>query len=494
MGAFKTIIGCNLDQYVTGSFKPTRYLILDTQEEKTINSTSTLAQQPLQNGDTMSDHMYRNPTTFNISGTFAINGKNWDDDSYNFMEKGDRLTNIQEVFEYIKDQGILCRLTTIDEDEVTKKANEGYTLRGNAKTRFKTRNNMALDSITWVEKQNSVKFVFKFSEVIMVENEDYEELSDEKRAALGLPYVTSPQGSSLGTMLANTGRLQQTIIRALYDEGYIENDFLRGLAETANVIKNVVIAYAIISVGLAVAVITAVPAIIAVSAAAGSGAAAVIGALAGSVSAVFPVGTIIVAAAAVIAGIAIAIVNIVSYHKKKEKQRKAFKAVKFEEDRDRLINLLEDVEKEVNKTKTGLTIYNITGNHPQVVTINIGGEYYLINFTKNNTIEDSDWSAEVTDMEGEALDTVKHAWSPVSSFCDLDRNKNLWFKDKSKEYDVYLVNPSLSEEVSKNNEELKNVKDNLEGYTIWVSKGDVKKHIERVEKSIENAIEAEGFI
>ena len=96
MGAFRTVIGCNMDQYETGSFEPTRFLVLDTQENKSVQATSTIAQQPLQSGDTMSDHMYRDPTTFSISGMFSLNGKNWDDDSYDFIQMGDRLI---EAFE-----------------------------------------------------------------------------------------------------------------------------------------------------------------------------------------------------------------------------------------------------------------------------------------------------------------------------------------------------------------------------------------------------------
>ena len=36
-------------------------------------------------------------------------------------------------------------------------------------------------------------------------------------------------------------------------------------------------------------------------------------------------------------------------------------------------------------------------------------------------------------------------------------------------------------------------KANLEGYTIWVSKGDIQSNIKTVEDAIEKAIEAEGF-
>ena len=60
----------------------------------------------------------------------------------------------------------------------------------------------------------------------------------------------------------------------------------------------------------------------------------------------FPVGTIIVAVVAVVAGIAIGIAKFISWRKKQEKQKKAFKLIngKADQDRDRLVNLLEDIE------------------------------------------------------------------------------------------------------------------------------------------------------
>lgn len=496
MGAFRTVIGCNFEQYETGNTNPTRYLVLDTQEEKSITANSVIASQPLQSGDTMSDHMYRNPVEFSISGHFSLNGKNWNDESYNFFQKGDRLTNVQEVFEYIKNNGILCQLTTIDEDDVINSAETGtLNLRSNAKSRFKIRNNMALTNITWVEKQNTVHYTFKFIEVIMVEQQEYEELSEEERRDLGLPYVTSPMGSTLGTVLADTGQLEQTILRTLYDNGYVENDFLRVLcSDIPAFVESAKIAAAIIGVGLAVSVITTIPAAIAVAGAIATGG-SVLGALAGSVSAIFPVGTIVVAAVAVLAGIAIGIKKLIEYKKKQEKQKKAFKLIKGDPTHhtERLLNLFDDIEIAVNKVKTNLLIYNINENKRQTVTLNLGGEYYLIEFDQNNAIAGESWGAKVTDMSGVALETVRHTWCPVSNFCALDRNNNLWFKDRSKQYEVYLVNPSLTEDINPKSEGMTNARNDLTSYSIWVSKGDIKKEIKKVENAIEKAIEARGF-
>ena len=487
MGAFRTIIGCNLNQFETGSFEPTRYLVLDTQDDKTVTANSVIAQQPLQSGDTMSDHMYREPVKFSISGSFSLNGKNWNDDSYNFMEKGDRLTNIQEVFEYIKNNGILCRLTTIDEEDYVQNNQGGITIKSNAKSRFKIRNNMALTSIQWGEKQNLIKYTFNFVEVIMVEAQEYEELTDEERENLNLPHVTSPAGSSLGQILADTSQLPQSIITTLYNNGYINDNFFRAIIDGAEqLFKSTMIASAVITAGLAVGlVVTAVVATKLVA----------LGVIA-SVSAAFPVGTIVAGVVAVLAGLAVGISNFINWLKKRQKQKIAFKLIngKPDQDADRLSNLLDDVELAVNKVKTGLTVYRINGNYRQTVVLNIAGSYYYIEFDKGNAIKGYTWGAKVKDMEGVALSTVRHTWSPVSSFMDLDRNKNMWFRDSTKEYEVYLVNPSLSSTVNNTKDSSKNAGENLEGYSIWVSKGDIKTHIEKIQEAIENTIEEGGFI
>lgn len=486
MGAFRTVIGCNFNQIETGETTPNRYLILDTQKDKNINASATIASQPLQNGDTMSDHMYREPVTFSIQGSFSLNGKNWNDNSYNFMEKGDRLTNIQEVFEYILNNGILCTITTIDENDYVYNSSGEYTgqIKSNAKNRFKVRKNMALNSINWTELQNTINYNFSFREVIMVEAQEYEELSEEEREALGLPNVTQPVGSSLGTILADNGQLQEIIIKSLYDNGYIENDFLRVLAYTG----------AIFLTDIVIAVVAHIAVSLALIPAAAIAGIAILGGTVGATSLLVPVGTIIAAGLVIITAIAIGIASLFSWISYMEKQKKAFKLIdgSAEPDGYRLQNLLEDIELTVNQVNSNLTIYEINENKPQQVVLNIAGESYIINFKKNNT--NGEWYSEVEDMDGNPLDTVRTSWSPVTSINDLNRNSNLWFKDKSLIYEIYLMNPNLSEEINDTKEALDNVRKNLTTYSIWVSKGRIQDNVKLITDAINNAITSEGFV
>lgn len=483
MGAFRTVIGYNSLQFENGSTEPNRYLILDVQDDKNINGSAEIAKQPLQDGDTMSDHMYRNPVTINLAGAFGINGKNWNDDSYNFMEKGDRLTNIEEVFEFISNNGYLCTIVTIDEDDFMMDNKGRFTgsLKSNAKNRFKIRKNMALNSFQWTERQNTVKFSFGFSEVIMVEAQEYEELTEEEREALGLPKVTSPKGSSLGSMLVQTNALPQIIVQTLNDREYFQKEWLDMLYNSKDAIVGIAIATVIAFVVQGVAAVV------------GGITGAVLGAVAGSVTALFPVGTLIAAGVAVVACIGFGIFNLI---KKARKKNKVFRLINGSAEQDglRLKNLIDDIEITLNQLQTSITIFSISGNYEQQVILNLGGDYYVINFVKNNVSEDYyEWTATVEDMEGNPLDTVYHSWCPVNNYTDLNRNQNLWFKDKSKEYEVYLVNPSLSPDCNDTREKLIAAKQNLEGYTIWVSHGDIEPQVKAVMDAIGDAIKERGF-
>lgn len=481
MGAYKAIIGCNWNQFVTGSTEPDRYLALDLQEEPTITASATLCQQPLQSGDTMTDHMYRNPTTIQLSGMFSLNGSNVlnKDTSYNFFQTSqDRLTAIQEIFEKIKDDGILCRITTLKDGKGGDAQNND-----NAQVRFKERNNMALSSITWTQMQNSMKFSFTFNEVIMVEVQEYEELTDELLKELNLPRVTSPLGSSLSTVLSNTGGIEQIVVQSLYNNGYIDNDFAQALIEFVDYVGTFVLA------GL-----VAAGAIAAISAIAGSTAAAL--AISGSAAVIFPVGTIVAVAVVAVVAVVSLISSWFNRAKEREKQRKVFKLINgsAEQDAIRLRNLLDDINNAVIGVTTNITIYEIDPkdtNTPQQVMINLGGDYFTIDFQENNTKSEYGWTAQVYDLNDNPV-RLQHNWCPQTSLADLKRNQNMWFR--SGQYEVYLINANLNDIVNSTDEEKKNVAKRLHSYTIWVSYGNVEENAKIIENAINDAIVNEGFI
>ena len=117
-----------------------------------------------------------------------------------------------------------------------------------------------------------------------------------------------------------------------------------------------------------------------------------------------------------------------------------------------------------------------------------------IDFTKNNkgSEEHFDWVAKISYMDGNPVSTV-NTWCPVSNILDLNRNVNLWFKDKSLNYEVYLVNPSLDPELNDTQEKLNNVKEHLDSYSIWVSRGDIQNQIKKIAQTVDDALTSRGY-
>ena len=75
----------------------------------------------------------------------------------------------------------------------------------------------------------------------------------------------------------------------------------------------------------------------------------------------------------------------------------------------------------------------------------------------------------------------------------LDENVNLWFKDESKKFQIYLVNPNMADEVNPDEPGKINVSKKLSTYYVYISKGSIKENIAKIQSAIENAILAHDF-
>ena len=490
-------------------------LMLDVVDNKSIEDSSTILSQPMENGDTFSEHMYRNPTTISLSGTFALNGKYWDDNSYNFQNAGDRLTNIEEVFTTIKDQGLLCTIITIQENE------DGSV--GNA-SRFMIRKSMALERISWKEKQNSLDFSFSFKQIILVSPT---QIGDQDIGMVGgdnNPAVTSPGTGSLGQVLLETGQLPQVVIKSLYDAGFIENDFLKSAVGFFQAMGVYTLTAALVMVGVAAGIIVGAIAF-GLSTAGAIAGVTVAGAI---TAAMVPVGTLIAAGAAVIAGLAAGIAYLCNYEHEQARMKLAFKLIngKPDKDCDRLRILLEDISVVVNKVNAGVTVYSITTNEPQKLVLNIGGYYYTLEFYRNNSVSTYDatnqgkdngsgtnntskedfeeelnnsgksdypWACRVTDMKDQPVSTY-NSFPVVSNMLDCDRYTNMWFRSENYAYEVYLLNPSLDLDENADQASINSIKADLTTYSIWVSNGRIADNVKKVTDAISDAIKQEGFV
>lgn len=493
------------------------YLHLDTCMEKNITASSVIPTQPLQDGNTMSDHMYRNPDEFTVTGTFSLFGAKRDNQDYNDIPEissaGDRLTNIQTVFEYIKDNGILCDLTTIEEGE-------------SGSVRFKQRKNMALYNINWKENQVSMNYTFTFKEIICVDMQEYDvEINED------LPNIFYPSAKSIGQILIEESATDgispyaKIVLQSLIKNGYIENAIARycylagtSMRATALGLMQSIVVEAIGAIA-AIAITTSIVT--------GLATAGIISATAAT-SAIFPVGTIIGASIGFVLGIALIVHNVNNKKRELAKKEKMFNlvdnigkyinnngvldessvladsSVKINQDElDRLYYFLTKVKNIILDTTDNCQVYQLsTGpedNNDREVVIVIGGNPYYIKFIKDPT-SNYGWQTQVLTpgaVDDIPLDgsngTLMNGFLPVASLDEMDINVNCFFRDVTRKYEVYLYNPSLNSEVN-NQEEVENAKQYLSGYQLIVSYGHIKENVDKIYKAINDEIVNGGYV
>ena len=499
MNTYKLVIGYNPQQYETGSTDESEYLFLDTINDRQISGSNTTPGQPMQNGEFISDHTYRNPDTMSVSGVFSLDSSqvynlNKDQDYINqFTSAGaDRLTRIQETFEGIKKGGYLCTLTFMSMPDTTARLNKG-TASGN-ETRFKVRKNMQLESFSWVESLNTIKYTLSFKEVIFVNQQEYYNLPAEELIYYNLPKITDLPASSLGMVLTdpNNNELYEMVIRQLYDKGYIDKAFMKYIAENKSkawanagmAILCKVIAEVAVAVGVAITV-TAVTTTATTASVA--------------LSAVFPVGTVIAGAIAIAAlGFAIGFWIKSNKHRKKKNVIKLVKK-SANEGLDKLKNLFDKIKTSLVNIESGVSIYTFNSDEPQQTLIKIGGKTYVIEASQNNVTSSNNWNFKVLDVNQKLISTaINNSPNPVTNMSQLsDPNvsaSQIWFNDASGQYEVYLVNLSLDLEENKENQAaMNNVKSRLTTYSIWVSEGNISDNIQILLKAVTELIAEEGY-
>ncbi len=489
MISYRTVISCkfpvetileNGEKVVTNELK---YFPIDLLNDRTVNANSHVATQPMQRGDYMADHMYRDPVNLTISGQFSLNGRNLNNKSYAFMSTNNRLSDIQKTFEYIKNHGILCNIMTIATDiDMADSADTGKYDANN--TRFITRENMALEGINWTEKVNSLAFNFSFKEVITVDEIEYEVESTDKY----LPNPNLPTEAAFGTLLMDTGKLPEIIVKALYDKGLIQKKWAKWVVESINsgnigskyigydaltgtyAILNLTIAGTLAAcIGLAIAIKIAV-------------------AVGGTVASIAPVGTVIVAVAAVAAAIGAAIYSIFKRVKNKNLAKKLFK--NGEADLERLADTCADVEAAMNTANLEMKVIELQSNEDQQICLSIGGDYFYIQFTKIEV--EPYFTVQITCSNKRwTQDKVKNPGMPyVTSLDEMQDESREWFENASaaNRYRVYLMNVNVNDDVISNTTEEKiNVLKTLSSYQIWILKGSAKKAIKQLEDTIVSA-------
>lgn len=490
--SYMLVIGYNPNQYSTGSTEPSRWLTLDVQSSKRVNASSTIAQHPIQTGDTISDHMYRNATTETVSGYFGILSGNREikkTSTYGYGGNGiDKLTDVEETFEEIKNMGYLCKLITMDED--------------NASTfRFKIRDNMALTSITWEEMENVVKYDFDFKEAIVINKNDKYNPDIYSLSDLNLPNINALVGVSLAKTMASDVNFGGLVVKFLEANGYLSDQLIHDIAvqrtnyDVYGTLGLVSTAAGLTTVGLAA-----------------------IGVISGG----FLLPVLLLCGLGVYFGV-----------KSVEAANRGNKVMKKIETLAELDEIYSKVNLKFLNMKSNATVYSFPKNDSCEAMIKVGSDYYIISAAKKsnkevlteslqsnyyfsvrnakdgegmlaynpniNSIwnqyqrievekvfagyEDGDWSRPIYNSKYVACP------SSPTNLAQLNFGTNGWFADSTGTYQVYLVNVYADDTICAEKAEKRKALRDLTNYNIIVFKDDPEVEFQKIINIIYDAID-----
>lgn len=124
-------------------------IFLGSVEASDVNVSSNITSYPIYSGDTVGEHMIREPITVSLRGSYAVNGS----DGILINNDVPSLKRFQQEMEAIRDNGTLC---------------DYYKIAYNpSDPRFVKRTGMALKNISWVEHFNSLEFSLSFQQVFV---------------------------------------------------------------------------------------------------------------------------------------------------------------------------------------------------------------------------------------------------------------------------------------------------------------------------------------
>lgn len=528
--AYKTFIAATINNNKC-------YFDLDTCTDRSLSSSATIPQYPVESGVTVSDHMYRNPRNLTLSGTFSLNrgntenyytlaniigGKesgsaawaNWFENEGGDLKQldiADRMTAVQALFEWIQAKGVLCDIYMVDRSTADEK------------TRFKSRHNMALQSISWRESYNSMSYTLSFTEVISIsplssfEVYSYSDL---------YPNVNLPAARSLGEVLIDTGNLISLVLQTLVKGGYISEadckalvlngDTTKGgelksfIQSVLNVFKSELFAGLI---GLAIGAGVAVTGAIATGIIAGKmGIAVSVGAAAG------PVGWIILGAALLGAAIG-ATVGRISQAKKEARLRDGFNLIKnyrqyidpktlapIKDTKDAILNLpdfarlrvlIDDIAAGLNNTFQDLTFYQLSTTEAELgdceMPLQVGNDILTVVVNKNTTSDSNPYKLSFVQGSGAAekpIPSLFGSWPVCTTLYEMKSNMNMVYKDTSRQYQMYLLNPYLG---ITEGEEYKLAFRNASYYYLVIYRGNIEDAVKKIDGKVVEILTNGGY-
>lgn len=440
MSAYKTIISTIVDGEDV-------VLEFDLLSSKSVSTSSNITSHPLTNGDVIADHMYRQPVSVSISGTYSLNGNK----RTIFSGTNDRLTNIQELFERIKNEGLFCSIITVNEDD-------------NHQTRFKIRDNMVLTAIRWDEFQNSMNFSFDFVEAIAADAITAEYRSDVTDDTI--PALTDPRQLDFTDTLIDWTEMYKIVNIACHDYGLFSDDFWNHMSDVGR--------------GLAVWGGTAVAggAIIGIAVACASNPAG------------WVIGAVIGIAAGIAYGISMIVKSCQNYQKKKKFKIKQFQYyeddVKNKAEIERYANFISEIFKQIETLEDSFFLYGFSSNENQECTFYLDDNYYIFSLERSNNTQE--YSLKVTDVNGKLI-ACQPTLTGLTNISECTSSNYLFRTDVIGSY-VYIMNPSLfeNESIIIPEEQRKAIKKDLTKYMILVTTIKLEEFNNMLSEIIKNAV------
>ena len=394
-------------------------ILLDAVNDVTVEESSNITAHPVVSGDMIADHMVREPASLTISGEISMNGSTnaliYPTKSSSTNRKPS-LKYFQEIFKSIKDSASLCTISKL--------------VSSTKEVRFLERENMALTSISWTERINSLGYRLTFKEVLTATTEviPYTQVDEN------LPLQTNPNILSFSSSLMNWDAVMSYVIQYMTDAGLITQEFINHFVSfsqnPAAIAGAIGIAAGAAAVGVGVAGLTGVI---------GTGAA-----ILGSTG---PVGWIIGGGIAVLAGVYFlgkAIVSAIEDAKRNKKykieQFKLYQEDARQQQEDaRFYNFTSNIYLTLTQSlDQRFFVYKIPSNEPQECYLSIGDEYYDFKFTKNNV--STVWNVSVTmPMRNENVIVANKSIGVAKSTFDQCTSSNPLFKASGSGAYVYLI-------------------------------------------------------
>lgn len=319
---------------------------LTTVEDNSVSASSTITEYPIVDGSMVSDHMYKEPVTFSINGSYGYN----DDTNYRGNKTNTLLSDFQSQFEKIKNEGILCDLVKI-------------TTRDNG-PQFLKRTNMALQSISWVEKTNSLSYTFNFKQVLSAEVG----IQDVDTTDIYLPPINELQLLNFTDTIVDWDLIDAIILNEALQSGLIEEKLLQWMSDNSFIL----IGTAFASLGTVLAL------------------------LYGGFLTVGPVGWILVFGLSVFL-LGKALIEAFSQESYTRAQFRYYSDdAKNREEAMKVGQFMSEIHTQLMKLNNAIHVYQVPSNEPHEAVVGIEDMYYIFRFEKR--LNNVGWKVSVRDI------------------------------------------------------------------------------------------------